>query len=163
MCDDRHSEGTRPLGDEPPDTAEADESERLSVQLVAHKLHPVPVPAAGVLPGSGNPTSHREHQSQHQFGHRDRVLVRGERDSDSSLCGCGSVDVVQSDSGPRDDLQLRCVLQQLGGDLSLVSDNERFSTGECLAQSGRIVPEMWRKEDILRRAKVCHRSAGDIF
>ena len=101
--DEPHAERERTLRDEHADAAEADDAERLAVELDA--LPPRAVPLAGLEVGVGlrDVARLREQQRDRVLGRREHVRLRRVHDHHAAPGRRGDVDVVEADAGPADD------------------------------------------------------------
>ncbi len=138
-----HAERVRTLRDEHPDASEPDDPERLAVQLDAHPLRTVP--RAGLQIGArlGHVAGLGEQQRQSVLGRREDVRLRRVDDHHAAAGGLGDVDVVEPDSGPADDDEIRRRLEHLGRHLGGAADHERLRARD-------------RDEQLLRREAGLH-------
>ena len=127
--DDVRAERGEPLGDELPDPAQPHHADGLAVDLGAGERRPLP----GVFAQRGVGGCDLARRGQHQ---RERVLggavdVRRRRVHHQHAAGGGGVDVdvVQADTGPRDDLEFGRGGQHLGVDGGRGADQQRVGLG----------------------------------
>ena len=113
------------LRDEHADPAQADDAERLVVQLDA--LPPGAVPLAGleVAVGLRDVARLREQQRDRVLGRRQHVRLRGVHHHHAATGGGGDVDVVEADPGAADDHEVVAGLEHLGGHLRGAADDQR--------------------------------------
>ena len=98
-----HPEGEAPLGDEHADPTEADDAERLAVQLDAGPAGAVPLARLQVAVGLGQVARLREQQRHRLLGRGDHVRLGGVDHHHAARRGRGDVDVVETDAGTTDD------------------------------------------------------------
>ena len=122
--DDLHAEAEGALGDDAADIAAADQAERLRGQLDAHEVVLRPFARLRQRVRFGDLAREREH-------HRDRVLGGGDavaegrvHHDDALLRRRRDVDIVDTDPGAADDLQVRRGGEDVGGDLGGRADRE---------------------------------------
>ncbi len=129
-----HAERVGPLRDEHTDATEADDAERLVVQLDA--LPPGAVPLAGpeVAVGLRHVAGLGEQQRDGVLRRRQHVGLRRVHDHDAAAGGRLDVDVVEADAGAPDDDELVGRLEDLGGDLRGAADHERRRTPHRVEQ-----------------------------
>ena len=123
--DEPHAERVRALGDEHADAAEADDAERLAVQLDALPLRAVPLPGLEVGVRLRHVARLREQQRERVLGRREDVRLRRVDDHHAAPRRLGDVDVVEADAGPADDDEVGARGEHLGGDLRRAADHQR--------------------------------------
>ena len=104
--DDLHAEADRPAGDLLADPAEAEHAERLAFELDATPLRALPPTLLERRVGLRNVAGERHHQADGLLGGRDDGRFRRIRDHDPTPRGGLDVDVVDSDPGAPDHLQV---------------------------------------------------------
>ena len=104
--DEPHAERVRALRDEHTDATEADDAERLAVQLDAFPLRPVPLPRLQIGVRLRHVARLREQQRDRVLGRRQDVRLRRVHHHHAAARRLGDVDVVEADAGPADDDQL---------------------------------------------------------
>ena len=119
-----HAEGEGPLGDQRADPAEADDAERLAVQLDALPLRALPAAGHERRVGLGDVAGLGQQQGHGLLGRREDVRLRGVDHHDATLGGRGHVDVVEADAGPADHDQVGAGRQDLGGHLRGRADDQ---------------------------------------
>src|SRR4029453_13390092 len=101
--------------DDRADIAAADEAERLAGHLDAHETVLFPFAGLGRGVGLGQLAGEGEHQGDGVLGSGDRIAERRVHHHHAARRGCRDVDIVDSDPGAPDDLQVAgCVEQRLG-------------------------------------------------
>ena len=105
--DHAHAEGLHASGDERADAAEADHAERLLEELRAGERAALPCPARQRGVGGRDVAREADDVSARELGGRDDVRGRRVDDHDARGRGGFDIDVVEADTGPRDDLEVR--------------------------------------------------------
>ena len=95
-----HPERPGPLSHELPDLPEAEDPERLLVQLDAGELRPLPLAADQRRVGLRHVARERQQQRHRVLGRGDHVRLRRVGDDDPALGGGVDIDVVHPDAGP---------------------------------------------------------------
>ena len=122
--------GTQPLRDEDADPAEPDDADGLLVELDAAVLRPLPLAVLQGGVGGRDVASRGEHQRDGELGRGDDVGGRRVDDHHAGLGGGLHVDVVEADTGPRDDLQPLRRRERLGVDLRRGPHQDRVDVGD---------------------------------
>ena len=133
-----HAERVGPLRDEHAHATEADDAERLVVELDA--LPPGAVPLRGRArsrSACGHVAGLREQQGDGVLGRRQHVGLRRVHHHDAAPGGRFDVDVVEADAGPADDDELVGRLEDLGGDLGGAADHQRRRAADRVEQLAR--------------------------
>lgn len=158
---DLHAEGRHPLGDQDADAAEADDAEGLLAELDARVLVPLPLAVLQGGVGLRDVAGGGDEQTAGELGGGDDVGGRGVHDHHAGLGGGGDVDVVETDTGARDDLQLLGGGDRLGVHLGGGADEDRVDVddrGEQLGAVGAVdVP------DLEVRTERVHRGGRQLF
>jgi hypothetical protein len=116
--DDGRAESLQALGDECTDATEADDADRLFVELGTRVLAALPLTLRQSCVSSRNVTSKAEDVTDGQLGSRNDVRRRGIDDHDTGG-GCRlDINVVEADTGASDDLEVRCSSDDLSVYLS---------------------------------------------
>ena len=135
-----HAERVRPLRDEDTDAAEADDAERLAVELDALPLRAVPLPAPQVVVRLRDVARLREQERERVLGSREDVRLRRVHDHDPAAGRLGDVDVVEADAGPADHDEVTPGFEHLGGHLRRAADHQRGRAVDRAEQVGRRQP-----------------------
>ena len=101
--DDTHAEAARPLRHQLADPPEADDAQRLVVELDARQLGAVPPARTQRRVGLRDVARERQQQRHRVLGRRDDVGLRRVGHDDAALGGRGHVDVVDPHPGTADD------------------------------------------------------------
>ena len=117
-ADELHAEAARALGHERADAAEAEDGERLLVELGAGELRALPLALLHRRVGLRDVARLREHERHRLLGGRDDVGRRRVAHDDAALGGGRDVDVVDAHAGAADDLQVRAGLDDLARGLA---------------------------------------------
>ncbi len=135
-----HAERGQPLRDEYADAPEADDAERLLVELDAGVPAALPLPPRQGRMGRTDVARGGQHQCDGELGGTDDVGGRRVDDEYAVLGGRLDVDVVQADTGPGDDLEaLRCG-QGFPVDLRGGADQDGVDVDDGAEQLGAIGP-----------------------
>jgi hypothetical protein len=121
---DLHLEAKRAAGDDRADVARADQAKRLAGHLNAHEAVLRPLARLGARIGFGNLAGDGEHHGDGVFGSRDRVAERRVHHHHAlGRAGIGNIDIVDTDPGAADDLEIgggvEHFLRHLGGRLRM--------------------------------------------
>ncbi len=138
VADDAHAERAQPLGDQRADASEADDADGLLEQLGAGVGTALPLPGGQRRVGVRDVPGKAEDVADRELGGRDDVRRRGVHDHDAGRRRGLDVDVVEADTGARDDLQLRSGRDRLGVDLRGRAHQDGIRLGECREQRGPI-------------------------
>jgi hypothetical protein len=136
--DDVDAERLQTRRDERADAAEADDAERLLIELGARVLRALPLPLRQRGVRGGNVAGEAQDVADGQFGGRDDVGCRGVHDHDTGRGRGLDVDVVEPDTGARDDLERRSGLDRLGIDLGRGAHQDGVGIGQGLEQRGTV-------------------------
>ena len=136
--DHAHTEPARAVGHELPDTTEADDAQRLLVQL-----HPVELGAIPRAPDQRgvrlrNIAGQREQQGHRVLGRRDDVRLGRVGYDHSAAGGRIDIDVVDADTGTGHDLQAVGLGQQVSIDLGGRADQDAVEVGDASLELGAI-------------------------
>ena len=123
--DEAHAEREAALRDEHADASEADDAERLAVQLDARPARAVPLARLEVGVGLRDVARHRQQQRHRLLRRRDHVRLRRVDDHDAALGGGGDVDVVEADAGTTDDDEIGRRGEHVGRHLGGAADHDR--------------------------------------
>ena len=122
---DRHLEGSCPIGNGLADLPQPDDSERPVAQLQPGELGSLPLSAANGRIGGRNLPSEPEQEGQGVLGGRDRIAGGGVYDGDPGpRCGF-EIYVVDADARPTDDDEPAAGLDEPGVDLDLATNDKR--------------------------------------
>ena len=137
--DDVHAEPDRAAGDLLADPAEAEHAERLALELDA--APPGALPAMLLQGGMGlrDVARERDHQADGLLGGRDDGRLGRVRDDDPAPRRRLDVDVVDTDAGAPDHLQVGRELDQLGRELRRRADHDRVVPVDDLRDRGRLI------------------------
>jgi hypothetical protein len=127
-----HAEGVAALGDHHADTAQADDAERLAVQLDALPSGTVPAAIAQVAVGLRDVAGLGEQERDRVLGRRQHIRLRCVDDHHAPARGCGDIHVVEADAGPSDH-------DEVGGGGEYVLRHRR---GAAHDQRGRVVDRL---------------------
>ncbi len=128
--DQVRAERGEPLSDELPDLAEADDADGLVEDLDAGELRPLPLTRLQRGVRDRSAAGDREQQRDRLLGGADDVRLRRVDHHDAGVGRGLHVDVVETDAGARDDLQVRCRGDGLGVDLRGAADDDGVGRGE---------------------------------
>ncbi len=157
-----HAERVGALRDEHADATEADDAERLVVELDALPPRAVPLVVLEVAVGLGDVPCLGEQQGDRVLGRRQHVGLRRVDDHHAASRGGFDVDVVETDAGPPDDDHLVGRFEHLGRDLRRAADHERGRAAHRFEQLGRPTGRDGRRPRARRRASPrarCRRAA----
>ena len=129
-----HTERERALGDEGTDAAEADDAERLAVELDALPSRPLPLAGLQRGVGLGDVAGLGEQQGDGLLGRREDVRLRRVDDHHAAPRGGCDVDVVDTDARSADDDQILGRVQHRLGDLRRRADDQRLGTPNGVQQ-----------------------------
>ncbi len=113
-----HAEALGAGGDELADAAEAEDAERLLVDLDAAELRALPLAGGEAGVRLRDVARQRQHQRDGVLRGGDDVRLRRVGDDDPALGGRLDVDVVDPDAGAADDLEVVGAADQVGGQLA---------------------------------------------
>ena len=132
--EDAHAEGDGTAGYLRADAAHAEDGDGLAVEL--HALEFFAVPLAGLHAGVclRDIARNGEHQGEGVLGGGDCVAAGGVHDNHAVLGGSLDVDIVDTDSGTADDLEVLGGLENLGSDLGLAADDQPVELWDDLDQ-----------------------------
>jgi phosphoglycerate dehydrogenase-like enzyme len=133
-----HAERGEPLRDEDADPAEADDAERLLVELDAGVLRPLPLAVAQRRVCRADVPRRGEHQRNGELGGGDDVGRRRVHDHHAVLGRGLHVDVVEPDAGPRDDLEPLGSSERLGVHLGRGAHQDRVDLGDRGEELGAV-------------------------
>ena len=136
--DDLDAERLQPGGDERADATEADDADRLLVELDAGVLRALPLPRAQARVRRRDVAREAQDVADRQLGGADDVGGRCVDDHDAGRGRGLDVDVVEADPGPRDHLQLLRGGERLGVDLGRRTDEHGVRLGDRGQQRGAI-------------------------
>ena len=106
----------RAHGDFAADPTEADDAERLSLELATHELGTIPHPVLHGQRGGRQLSQQANHSAEEQLGHGHRIAGGGVDDRHAEFGGDVERDVIHADTGTANNPQFRRGAQQLGGD-----------------------------------------------
>ena len=154
---DVHAERPRTRGHEPADAPEAEQRERLAVELDARVALALPLAVAQRALGRANVARERQQQRERVLGRRDDIGLRGVADDDAGRRRRVHVHVVDADARAPDHAQLRGARDQRRVDLRRRAHNERRGLGERRREVGP------RRElrDLAGRTQQIEARAGD--
>ena len=132
--DNLHPQAYGALGDNGADIAGTDESQRLAGQFDAHELRLFPFAGLGGGIGRGKLTGQGEHQGNRMFGRGDAVAEWRVHDHDALGGSSRDIDIVDSDTGAADHLEVGCCRQYLRGDCGRRADCETVIFADDLHQ-----------------------------
>ena len=132
-----HAEAAGALGHEPADAAEAEDGERLLVELGAGEGGALPRARVHGRVGLGQAAGAGQEQRHGVLGGRDDVGGGGVADDDAALRGGLHVDVVDGHAGSPDDLEAAGRVQELRRHLGLGAHDERVVGGDGRRQGLR--------------------------
>ena len=127
-----HVEPLRALRDELTDPSEAEDPERLLVDLDAAELAPLPPALDERLVGLRDVAAEGEHQRDGVLGGGDDVRLRRVRDDDPALGGGRQVDVAHANPRSPDHAHSRGALDQVAGELRSGADHDRVVVADPL-------------------------------
>jgi hypothetical protein len=156
-----HAEALGPLSDQLADPAEAEDSERLAVDLHPGEPLSLPFPPGQRGVRLGNIATEPEHQRHGVLRSRDDVRLRRVRHQHPSLGGGANVDVVDPDPGATDHLQALPALDQVSRDLRGRADDQRVVGGDPVRKVavGPIGPDV----DVEVLAQQVEPGVGDLL
>ena len=134
VADEVHAKCRRALRDELPHMAGAKDAERLALQLRADELGAVPLAILHALVGASRVARNGEHERHRLFGGRNDVGKRRIAYDNAALGGSLAVDVVDSDAGTTDDLELLARFDDLAGHRRGGSDDQGIIIGNHIEQ-----------------------------
>jgi hypothetical protein len=105
--DEAHPEPAGPVGDELADAPKADDAERLVGEFDPLPFAPLPPAGDQRGMGLGNVASLRQQEGHRVLGRRHNVRLRRVDHHHASLRGGVDIDVVEADTGPTHDNQVR--------------------------------------------------------
>ncbi len=114
-----------------------DQTKRLARQFHSQEAVLLPLPRLGRRGRLGNLSRQRKYQRQRMLGRRDRVSVRRIHHHHTPRCGRFHIDVVHTDPGASDNLELGCRVQQLARHLGSRSNGQRVELADDLPQLRR--------------------------
>ena len=120
----------RARGHEPADAPEAEQRERLALELDAREALALPPALAQRALGHADVAREREHQRERVLGGRDDVGLGRVADDDAGRGRRRHVDVVDADARAADHAQLGRARDQRGIDLRGRAHDERLGVGE---------------------------------
>ena len=123
---DPHIQTLCPPGDLAADSAEPDQTQRLTRELGADVLAARPLATLQGCIGRCYPAGEREHQRQRVLGSRDGVAARCVDDDDAARGRRGHVDRVDAGAGAADHSQSRCRIKQRFGHVGFAAHQQRF-------------------------------------
>ncbi len=136
--DQPHAERVRALGDENADAPEADDAERLAVQLDAFPLRAIPRAVLQVGVRLRHVARLRQQQCERVLGRGEDVRLRRVHDHDAAASGLGDVDVVEPDPRSSDHHEIGRGFEHRRRHLGCAADHQR-------------VRALDRRQELLRR------------
>ena len=132
--DGLHLQALSPVGGNPADPADTDDTQGLAGQLPPHEALFLPLSflhRGGCLRDiAGQGHHHRDRMFRRGGG----IAIRGVHDHNPLLAGGRDIDVVQADAGPPDNLQFVGRLEQVGGHLGGAADHQALIIADDLFQ-----------------------------
>ena len=122
--DHLHAHGPGDAGDMGADLAQTHHAKCLLIKLVADVFLAVPLADPHARMGLGHVPRQGQHHRQGMLGSRDGVALRGIHHQHPALGGSRHIDVVHTDPGAADDLELGCSRDHLGGHLRAGTDHQ---------------------------------------
>src|SRR5690606_17270950 len=122
--DDLHAQALRAAGDDRTDVARADEAQRLAGDFDAHEVILRPLTDLGATVCSRDLPGKRHDHRNRVFGSRDRVTERGVHHHHALAAGVRDIDVVDTDTGAANHLQVGGGVDDFLGDLGGRTDGE---------------------------------------
>ena len=136
--DDAHAQADGAVGDDRADIAAANQAERLAGQFHAHEAVLFPLAGFGGGAGFWDLAGEGEHHGDGVLGGGDGVAVRGVHHHDAGGGGGFDVNIVHTDAGPADHLEVAGGVEQFARDLGCGADGEAVIRADDGAQfSGR--------------------------
>ena len=135
--DELHPERVGPLRDEHADATQADDAERLVVQLDTLPAGAVPFTGPEITICLGDVARLREQQRDGVLGRRQHVGLRRVDDHHASTRGRLDVDVVEADPRPTDHDELVGRLEHFRGDLRRAADHQCRGTADGVEELAR--------------------------
>ncbi len=136
---DLHAEPDRAAGHLLADPAEAEHAERLPFELDAAPLGALPAMLLQRRVGLRDVAGERDHQPDRLLGGRDDRRLGRVRNDDPAPGRGLDVDVVDTDAGAADHLQVGRELDQLGGELRRGADHDRVVAVDDLGDRRRLI------------------------
>ena len=161
--DDPHAEGPGAHGHPRPDLAQTDHTQRFTVELDAHKGHPVPFAGLDACIGPDEPSGEAEHHAQDLLGDGDRVFFRGKGHHDPQFRGGTNIHVVDAHAGPSDHLTAGGGLQQPGGHLRLIAHDHRIVLIGYPQEFLRLLPKVLLPAAIVFFLQTVDPRSGDVL
>jgi hypothetical protein len=159
--DDVHLEALGALGDQLADAAEADDADRLAVELGALVLGPVPAAVDERAVRLRDVAEEGQHQGDGVLGGGDRVRFGRVGDDDAAPGGGRNVDVVDPGAGAADHLQVRRPFDQLRRHLRRRADQDRVVAADLLGQL--LVGHLEAEVDLEVLAQQLDAGVGDLL
>ena len=127
-----HAECTGALGNQATDAAQAEDGQRLLIQLAAAELAAGPLPRMHACVGLGGVARAGKHEAHGLLGGRDDIGSGGVAHDDTGLGRSLDIDVVHAHAGTADDAQLRSRGDDLARDVRGGAHHKRIVVGDGL-------------------------------